>query len=147
MIPGCAFLEGRFVPMSEAKISVLDWGFLRSDATYDVVHVWRGKFFRLDRHIERFHQSMRNLRLQAPYDREAIARILAECVRRSGLGDAYVEMITTRGLSPTSAAIRARRSILSSPLRSLLAGSSGPKIGTGRAFGCKSGPTHRARER
>ena len=38
-------MDGEFIPLSEAKISVLDWGFLRSDATYDVVHVWKRHFF------------------------------------------------------------------------------------------------------
>src|SRR5690606_13074896 len=38
--PGCAFIDGRYTSMDQAKIPVLDWGFLRSDATYDVVHVW-----------------------------------------------------------------------------------------------------------
>ena len=37
---GIAFLDGQYLPMSQAKISVLDWGFLHSDATYDTVHVW-----------------------------------------------------------------------------------------------------------
>jgi branched-chain amino acid aminotransferase len=101
MLPGCAFVEGEFVPMSEAKISVLDWGFLRSDATYDVVHVWQGRFFRLDAHLDRFHRSMQQLRLKVAYSRRAMTRILAECVRRAELADAYVEMITTRGRSPT----------------------------------------------
>ena len=36
---GAAFAEGRFVPMAEARVPILDWGFLRSDATYDVAHV------------------------------------------------------------------------------------------------------------
>jgi branched-chain amino acid aminotransferase len=101
MLPGCAFVDGEFVPMSEAKISVLDWGFLRSDATYDVVHVWHGRFFRLDAHLDRFHRAMQQLRFKVPYSRRAIMRILAECVRRAELADAYVEMITTRGQSPT----------------------------------------------
>ena len=40
--PGVAYMDGRFCGISEAKISVLDWGFLRSDATYDVVHeLWK----------------------------------------------------------------------------------------------------------
>ena len=51
---GAAFIDQEIVPISEAKISILDWGFLHSDATYDVVHVWRGKFFRLNDHLERF---------------------------------------------------------------------------------------------
>jgi branched-chain amino acid aminotransferase len=39
---GAAFVDGRFVPVAEARIPILDWGFLRSDATYDVAHVWCG---------------------------------------------------------------------------------------------------------
>ena len=99
--PGVAYLDGRFCPMSEAKISVLDWGFLRSDATYDVVHVWQGRFFRLDLHLERFLASVAKLRLSLPMDREELIAILKECVRRSGLENAYVEMICTRGFSPS----------------------------------------------
>jgi branched-chain amino acid aminotransferase len=98
--PGIAYVDGDYRPMSEAKISVLDWGFLRSDATYDVVHIWQGKFFRLDRHIERFMQSVEKLRMTLPVDRDGLARVLNECVRRSGFRDAYVEMVLTRGRSP-----------------------------------------------
>ena len=47
--------------ISEAKIPVLDWGFLRSDATYDVVHVWNNRFFQLDEHISRFFASTEKL--------------------------------------------------------------------------------------
>jgi branched-chain amino acid aminotransferase len=96
-----AFMDGQFCPIAEAKISVLDWGLLRSDATYDVVHVWQRRFFRLDLHLERFARSMDKLRLSIPYDRDQLSDILKGCVRRSGLDDAYVEMICTRGMSPT----------------------------------------------
>ena len=99
--PGVAYVEGRYCPMSEARISVLDWGFLRSDATYDVAHVWRGRFFRLDAHIERFLGSVERLRMTLPVGRRELEDILMECVRRAGLREAYVEMICTRGFSPT----------------------------------------------
>ncbi|MGD2187071.1 MAG: aminotransferase class IV [Desulfobacterales bacterium] len=95
---GAAFVDGQLVSISEAKISLLDWGFLHSDATYDVAHVWRGKFFRLDDHIERFFSNMERLRMSIPYSRADLHSILADCVRASGLNDAYVEMICTRGL-------------------------------------------------
>ncbi len=98
---GVAYVDGTYGPMSEAKISVLDWGFLRSDATYDVVHVWQRRFFRLDLHIDRFLGSVARLRLSLPFGRDALTSILTECVRRSGLDNAYVEMICTRGVSPT----------------------------------------------
>ena len=100
--PGTAFINGAYVPMSEAKISVLDWGFLRSDATYDVVHVWEGRFFRLDKHLARFRRSAEKLRLTLPYSDEEITEILRRCVVEAGLEKAaYVEMVCTRGVSPT----------------------------------------------
>jgi len=98
---GVAYINEAFVPVEEAKISVLDWGFLHSDATYDVVHVWKDRFFRLDKHIERFMRSASRLHLSSPVDEARLAHILAECVARSQLADAYVEMILTRGVSPT----------------------------------------------
>ena len=95
---GSAFVDEEFVPISEAKISILDWGFLHSDATYDVVHVRGGKFFRLNDHLDRFFSGMKMLRMSIPYNRNELSAILSDCVSKSGLQDAYVEMITTRGL-------------------------------------------------
>jgi branched-chain amino acid aminotransferase len=99
--PGAAFVEGRFCPLSEAKISVLDWGLLHSDATYDVVHLWQKRFFRLNLHIERFLQGIGALKMTLPFTRERLEEILHDLVARSGLEDAYVEMVLTRGISPT----------------------------------------------
>ena len=95
---GVAYVDQKLVPISEAKISILDWGFLHSDATYDVVHVWDGKFFRLDDHVERFFSGMEKLRMRIPHSRQQLCSILSDCVRASGLREAYVEMIVTRGL-------------------------------------------------
>ncbi len=102
-LAGIAYVDGTYCPVTEAKIPVLDWGFLRSDATYDVVHVWDGRFFRLDRHIARFMNSAARLRLTVPLGEDELRAILAECVRRAGLREAYVEMVCTRGFSPTFA--------------------------------------------
>lgn len=100
---GAAFVEGEFVPLSEAKISLFDWGFTRSDATYDVATVWHGAFFRLGDHIDRFFESLGKLRLMIPYDRAQLRQILHGCVRAGGLQDAYVAMICTRGVPPRGA--------------------------------------------
>ena len=100
---GTAWVDGEIVPVAEARLPLLDWGFLHSDATYDVAHVWNGRFFRLDEHLARFEAGMAALHLSVPQDRGTIADILIELVRRSGLREAYVEMICTRGLpSPGS---------------------------------------------
>ena len=72
---GIAFIDGEYVPVAEARIPVLDWGFLHSDATYDVAHAWRGRFFRIDQYLDRFHASMEKLRMSVPYSREQIRSI------------------------------------------------------------------------
>ncbi len=97
---GCAWIQGDYVPIREAKLPLLDAGFSRSDVTYDVVGVWDGRFFRLDAHLDRFERSMAQLQMELPVDRDEVAFILHECVRKSGLRNAYVDMIATRGWPP-----------------------------------------------
>ena len=94
---GCAFVDGAYVAPEDAKISIFDWGFLHSDATYDVAHVWQGKFFRLDDHLARFEASLAALRLNPGVTRAQMRDVMHECVRRAGLSDAYVEVLCTRG--------------------------------------------------
>lgn len=95
---GAAYIDGRYMPIAEAAIPITDWGYRRSDVTYDVVGVWSGAFFRLDDHIRRFRNSMRALRLDPPESDDDIRQVLIECVRRSGLREAYVAMDCLRGL-------------------------------------------------
>ena len=95
---GTAFIDGEYVPVREARIPILDYGFLRSDATYDVAHVWKGYVFRLADHLDRFERNVAALRMRLPLSRDAVRGVLIECVRRSGLRDAFVHMTCTRGL-------------------------------------------------
>ena len=97
---GCAFVRGQYLPIAQASIPITDWGFLRSDATYDVVTVWDGAFFRLDAHLERFRRSCQRWRLDTGLTDQQIANVLTQCVRLSGLRASYVEMICTRGQPP-----------------------------------------------
>ena len=94
---GCAYIDGEFVAPEAATISIFDWGFLHSDATYDVAHVWHGRFFRLDDHLDRFEASLAALRLDPGLTRGRMREVMHECVRRAGLRDAYVELLCTRG--------------------------------------------------
>ena len=116
---GAAFIDGDYLPVAEASIPLLDWGFLHSDATYEVAHVWRGRFFRLDDYLDRFERSMTGLRMSLDYDRADIRAVMFELVRRSGLRDAYVEIICTRGIpapgsrDPRSCRNRSRCSVRS----------------------------------
>ena len=97
---GAAWIDGAFVPVADARIPLLDRGFIKSDATYDVTHVWKGYMFRLDDHLDRFERNMAALRLKLPVSRARLTDILIECVRLTGLRDAFVQMTCTRGLAP-----------------------------------------------
>ncbi len=55
---GVAFVGGEYVPVEEARIPLLDWGFLRSDANQDTISVWKGLIFRFDDHLARFKRNI-----------------------------------------------------------------------------------------
>jgi branched-chain amino acid aminotransferase len=95
-----AYIDGGYMPVVDAKISVLDFGFTHSDVTYDVVSVWNGRFFQLEAHLDRFFESMRKLRLDPGMSRDEMRSILTECVRRTGFRNAYIGMVCTRGVPP-----------------------------------------------
>ncbi|MGI9425330.1 MAG: aminotransferase class IV [Hyphomicrobiaceae bacterium] len=97
---GIAFCDGRFVAIEDAKIPMLDWGFLRSDAVQDTVSVFHGRFFRLEDHLDRFERNWGRLRMRNPYSRDEVRAVLMEAVRRTGLREAYVQMLMTRGRAP-----------------------------------------------
>src|SRR3981081_2615427 len=94
---GAAYVRGQFVPLSEANISITDWGFTRSDAVYDVVHVFQHGCFRLDDHLARFMRSMAMRRLNPVEGRAEIEGILHRCVALACLDDAYVAVAALRG--------------------------------------------------
>ena len=96
---GFAYVNGEFIEISKAGIPILDWGFLHSDATYEVAHVYKGRFFRLKDHIKRFYKSIAKLKMSISYKEEEIISILTNCVRLSKLRNAYVSMICTRGIA------------------------------------------------
>lgn len=94
---GVAWVEGKLVPLHEARIPLIDQGFMHGDLTYDVPSVWDGRFFRLDDHLTRLQKSCQKMRMRFPIPREEIKRILVEMVAKSGIRDAFVELIVTRG--------------------------------------------------
>lgn len=94
---GAAWISDDIVPIADARIPILDWGFTRSDATYDVVHTWDGQFFRLDDHMARFWRGVEQLRYELPVSDTQARKILHQLVEVSELKNAYVALIATRG--------------------------------------------------
>jgi len=95
---GIGFIDGEYMPFSELRIPVTDMGFQLADMCYDAVHVWKGRFFRLDDHLARFQTGLQKRRYDTlGYDIEAIADVCNGCVARLGTEDAFVMLIATRG--------------------------------------------------
>ncbi len=97
MSEGIVFIDGDYMAPEEARMSIFDAGFVWGDSVYDVTSTWKGRFFMLDEHLERFRRSCEGFRLENPYSFEEMRRISAECVERAGLADSYVKMQITRG--------------------------------------------------
>ena len=95
---GIAWVAGKLVPLSQAQLPMMDQGFLHSDLTYDVPSVWDGRFFRLDDHLARLEKSCQKIRLKLPLPKEEVKQILIDMTAKSGIRDAFVELIVTRGL-------------------------------------------------
>lgn len=103
---GAAFTGGKYMPIEEATIPLLDMGFRNADAAYDVVSVSRGMFFRLDDHLDRMERSCERFRLTSPHTRVATVKILTELVTLAGLRDSYVWWAVTRGVARPGAPAR-----------------------------------------
>ena len=94
---GAAWMNGTVIPISQAKISVNDWGLVHSDITYDVVPVIDGAFFRFDEYLARFLSSVENLHLDPGMSKRDIKAALHQMVSKSRLRDSYVAMVCSRG--------------------------------------------------
>ncbi len=98
---GAGWIKGEIVPIADAKIGVTDWGLTHSDITYDVVPLWRGGLFRVNDYLNRFEESMAALYLDVGMDRHSIIAALVATVRKTGLENAYVSMVASRGTPRT----------------------------------------------
>ena len=95
-LPIC-FLNGEFLPLSDARVSPLDRGFLYADAAYEVMPVYGGRPFRFEAHCARLTRSLGELRMQDPHERAEWRRILGALIERNGGGEQYVYWQVTRG--------------------------------------------------
>ncbi|MGF1644311.1 MAG: D-amino acid aminotransferase [Thiotrichales bacterium] len=94
------YLNGVFVPAAEAKISVLDRGFLFADGVYEVIPVYRGRPFHLAAHLKRLRRSLTAIGLEDPHEEIEWLRILRRIVRENGVGDLALYIQITRGVAP-----------------------------------------------
>ncbi|MGE3908831.1 MAG: D-amino-acid transaminase [Chloroflexota bacterium] len=99
------YLNGEIIDESEASISVNDRGFVFADGIYEVIRVFGGKPFELERHLDRLERSAAAIRLELDPSAEEIGRIAEDLLVRQAAGEASIYIQVTRGAAPRSHAI------------------------------------------
>jgi branched-chain amino acid aminotransferase len=92
------YIDGKFYPKADAKVSVFDHGFLYGDGIFEGIRLYEGNVFRLEEHLERLEMSAKAILLQLPWTRKEIADIVCESCRRNNLTDGYIRLIISRGV-------------------------------------------------
>lgn len=92
------YIDGQFLPESEAKVSVFDHGLLYGDGVFEGIRFYNGRVFRLEEHHDRLWDSARSICLEIPMSKEEMTEALLETIRRNGLKDGYIRQIVTRGV-------------------------------------------------
>ena len=92
------YLDGRFVPESEAKVSVFDHGLLYGDGIFEGIRFYNSRVFRLEEHLDRLWDSARSICLEIPTSRAEMTEALLETIRRNDLREGYIRQIVTRGV-------------------------------------------------
>lgn len=93
------YLNGQFLPIAEAKISVLDRGFIFGDGVYEVIPVYSRRAFRLDEHLRRLQHSLDSIKLPNPHSDAAWTLLLNELIARNAPDDQYLYLHITRGVA------------------------------------------------
>ena len=100
MTDNLCFLNGEFMPISEARIPVLDRGFIFGDGIYEVVPVYGGRLFRFDEHLARLNRSLAKLRIPQPATRDEWLGRCRQLVAARPEDDQVVYIQVTRGVAP-----------------------------------------------
>jgi branched-chain amino acid aminotransferase len=92
------WIDGQYYDRATAKISVFDHGLLYGDGVFEGIRSYNGRIFRLERHLERLYASAKGIWLEVPLLRPELHRVVEEAVGKSGIKDAYIRLVITRGV-------------------------------------------------
>lgn len=122
------FIDGAFVPAADARVSVLDRGFLFADGVYEVSAVLDGRLVDNDAHLARLHRSLGEIGIADPHGPAEWRQLQEELVRRNGLDQGSVYIQVTRGaaerdfgyaddIAPTVVMFTQAKDIMGAPVR------------------------------
>jgi D-alanine transaminase len=94
------YLNGEYTPLAEAKISVMDRGFIFGDGAYEMLPVYGRLLFRFENHMDRFERSLAKLRIASPMLRAEWLEIARKLISKVDAEDQWVYLQVTRGVAP-----------------------------------------------
>ena len=92
------WMDGKFLDRDSAMVSVFDHGLLYGDGVFEGIRAYNQRVFRLERHLDRLYNSAKAVWLEIPMDKAAMGRMVEAAVLKSGLQDAYIRLVVTRGV-------------------------------------------------
>jgi D-alanine transaminase len=99
-MPNIAYLNGKWLPLSEAFVSVEDRGFQFGDGVYELIRTYNGKVFHLQEHLRRLYQSLSHVEIAFQKSPDQMAKIVQSGVQRSGYREVKIYIQVTRGAAP-----------------------------------------------
>lgn len=92
------YIDGKFVPGEEAKVSVFDHGYLYGDGIFEGIRAYYNSVFRLEDHMERLYDSAKGINMEIPIDKEQMKEVIMETCRRNNIRDGYIRVVVSRGV-------------------------------------------------
>jgi branched-chain amino acid aminotransferase len=97
-MPPLIWIDGTYSDRANAKVSVFDHGLLYGDGVFEGIRVYARRIFRLAQHVDRLYASAKGVWLEIPLAKAAMHRLVEEAVAKSGLDEAYIRLVVTRGV-------------------------------------------------
>ena len=92
------YVDGKYYPKSQAKVSVYDHGLLYGDGVFEGIRAYNGVVFKLREHVQRLFDSAHAIMLKIPITQEETVQAVVEACRKNQLKDAYIRLVVTRGI-------------------------------------------------
>ncbi|MDR2203402.1 MAG: branched-chain-amino-acid transaminase [Nitrososphaerota archaeon] len=92
------YIDGKFYPKPEAKISVYDHGFLYGDGVFEGIRAYSGIVFKLKEHIDRLYRSAHAIMLNVPITKQEMIQAVVDTLRKNQMKDAYIRLVVSRGI-------------------------------------------------
>lgn len=91
------YVDGKWYPKSEAKVSVFDHGLLYGDGVFEGIRAYNSLIFKLKEHLDRLYETAHTIMLEIPMSKEEMTQAVVKTLQANGLSNAYIRLVVTRG--------------------------------------------------